>query len=437
MTDTATTPADAAHPHSPYGASQAVRWRACPGSTKAIEIAKRGEVIPERAESVYAAEGTEAHDWANNVLVGKIGIEELPDEFRLHLTGYISYCQGIAGEAEREGGEVLNEVQVPLYYRPEDQGTLDFGAITDKWIKFVDLKYGAGKKVTAKCNDQLAIYVLSLVAKMEKKRGSELPDELPVTLAVYQPRHHSFDGGPEEWEITLRNLKDIGIDIEDDYKRARISSPATLIPTDEGCQFCDLKGVCEARAKQGLDPLVDFVDETVKIDSEKVATLSPEIIASICKNEKVINGIVADVKEAETARLNAGGKMQLMKMVENPRKGNRKWTDDKAAATFLRGQLPAEDRYKPRVIISPAQALTKLKALPGDLSAVAKAKMGMLDDEAAAKSKTKPLVHRADGMPVLVPIDDKRPAIEFKAAGDDFENEEKAAELADTLGSML
>ena len=430
-----TTPADANHPHSIYGASGAKRWRLCPGSVNLIQKAKAAGEIPERRDSPESIEGTEAHGWADKVLTGKCGIEELPEEFRVHLEGYINHCQGIADRAKAAGGKVYNEAAVPLFYRPQDVGTLDFAVITPtinpygseevsgKRIDFVDLKYGAGVNVDAEDNDQLIIYLLSLVDMLEIDEMEDFHGDTPVSLAIYQPRHFSFNGEPDVWETTLQELRDCGIDIEADYHRAKeVEGVETeLNPSNDACQFCPAKGICMARASKFLDPVIDFADETAPaMKAVSYETLTPEQITFFITNGKAMKKTIEDVEKHERARLEDGGTPNGVKLVEG-KLGPKKWVDEKAAETFLKGQLSVDERYQPRKLITAPQAFGKLKARKAELSTIAKAKLGLLDEEAAAKSKTECLFHRSISGAQLVPIDDKRPALDFKATGDEFE----------------
>ena len=441
-----TTPADADHPHSIFGASGAKRWRLCPGSVNVIQAAKVAGEIPEKEESEFAAEGTEAHDWADKVLTGKCGIEEVPEEFRTHLEGYINHCAAIATKARESGGKVYNETSVPLFYRPQDTGTLDFAAITPATlaqgadgqkimktaaqIDFVDLKYGVGVKVPAEGNDQLVIYLLSLVGMLEIDEMLDFDDSTVVRLAIYQPRHFSFDGEAEVWETTLRDLKDYGIDIEADYQRAKRGDDTMLNPSDDACQFCDVKGICTARARKNFDPMVDFDDETapaLKVTTKD--TFTPEQVAFFITNGKTMKKIIDDVTKQERARIEQGGELHGMKLVDDGGLTPKKWVDEKAAETFLKGQLSVDERYQPRKVITAPQAFGKIKTRKEELSTIAKAKMGLLDEDAAKKSKTECLFHRAPKAPVMVPIDDERPALDFTATEDEFEDETQDAEL--------
>lgn len=437
-TEIKTTPADENHFHSIFGASGAKRWRLCPGSVNVIEAAKAAGQIPKKDTGTeFSNEGTTAHDWAEKVLTGKITMEEIPEEFRIHLAGYINHCFDLSGKALLNGGTVYNEASVPLFYRPEDTGTLDFATIKPEQmgfdefgeeaqspttIDFVDLKYGAGIKVDAEDNEQLAIYLLSLVNEIETDQGEEFPDDTIVRLAIYQPRHHTFDGEAETWETTLREVKDLGIDIEADYQRAKAGGESTLNPSDDACQFCDVKGICTARAQKRFDPMVDFADDTTpEMKVTGADTLTPEQIAFFILNGKAMKKVIDDVEKHERARLQDGGEVQQMKMVDGGGLSPKKWLDEKAAEAFLKGQLSANERYQPRKLISAPQAFAKIKSHVSELSTIAKAKMGLLDDAAAKKTKTECLFHRAPKSPILVSVEDTRDAIVFTTPEDDFD----------------
>lgn len=414
------------HFHSSYGASCAGRWRNCPGSIAVIEKAKsENKIHPRGTESAASIEGSLAHDYAYKIRVGEMTIGDVPcEEMRDCLKGYLSVCQEIADAANATGGTVYDESQVPLFYRPEDTGTLDFAGVSGDldWIQFVDLKYGKGIPVPAEDNNQLIIYALSLVSMIEHT-GVEIPDDCRVSLCIYQPRHYSFDG-VDAWTTTLRDLKDSGIDIADDYERALVMAKTwktqddlILNPSDNACQFCDAKGVCAARGKThfgGLPPALnvmeDFDDES-QIESPKtfsVDLLTTEQINWICNNGKDMKKFIDNTIAAEQTRLLEGGEIHGQKMVPG-KLGNRCWNDPAAAEKLIRNKLGAAEAYQPRKLISAPQALTKLKPMVADLST-------------RFNNRLDELIHRPEGKPLMVPVSDKREALSLTAPEDDFEN---------------
>jgi len=436
-----TTPKDDNHPHSIYGASGASRWRLCPGSVRVIQEAKANGDIPQKKSDKYADEGTIAHDWATKVLTDEIPLGEVPDEFREHLEGYINFCRAVEEDAAPTGHVViedpliLNERTVPLFYRPQDKGTVDHAVICPDFIHVTDLKYGAGIKVDAEENDQAQVYAISLIQNLEIMEGHSFIDDTPVHITIYQPRHFSFTGEPETWEVTVGFLREAAKHIEQDYKAAQAATTEECNPSDKACQFCDAKGVCRVRAKTsfgGLPPALDIeadfdIEDGTKPDLPAFKdfdreTLTPEQVAWICRNGGTIKKIVEDVIKAETTRIQEGGEIREMKLIPG-KLGNRAWVDEKNAETFVRGLFGAAESYKPRKLLTAPQVLAKAKGQLGELSTIAKLKLGLADEKTAAKSKTECLIHRPEGKPKLVPVDDEGEAIQYNSPSDDFEDE--------------
>lgn len=445
-----TTPKDDNHPHSIYGASGASRWRLCPGSVRVIEEAKENGDIPKKQTSEYADEGTIAHDWATKVLTDEILIDAVPEEFREHLEGYIAHCRGIEREIKGRfvnnglAGEriIINEKTIPLFYRPQDKGTVDHAAIyvnedgEDNYIHVTDLKYGAGIKVESEENDQAQIYAISLINELEIMEGYEFDDETPVHISIYQPRHYSFNGEPETWEVTVGFLREAARHIERDYKAAQSAESEDCSPSDKACLFCDAKGVCRVRAKTSfgglpaaLDIESDFDIEGGKADLGPFKefdqeTLTPDQVAWVCRNGGTLKKIIDDVAKNETERLLAGGEVREMKLIKG-KLGNRAWRDEKEAEKAVRSIFSAAESYKPRKLLTAPQVLAKVKPMLGELSTIAKLKLGLVDEKTATKSKTECLIHRPEGKPKLVSIDDPAEALTYTNPVEDFEIEDE------------
>lgn len=444
-----TTPKDDNHPHSIYGASGASRWRLCPGSVRVIQEAKENGDIPKCKSDRYADEGTEAHEWATKVLTGEIPLGGIPEEFREHLEGYINFCRGVEEQAADCGWcespcsemRILNERTVPLFYRPRDKGTVDHAVICPDFIHVTDLKYGAGIKVDAEENDQAQIYAISLLNELEIMDGHPFSDDTPVYITIYQPRHYAFTGEPETWEVTVGFLREAAKHIRRDYEAAQSATTEECNPSDKACQFCDAKGVCRVRAKTsfgGLPPALDIeadfdIEDGTKPDLPAFKdfdreTLTPGQVAWICRNGGTIKKIVEDVIKAETTRIQEGGEIREMKLIPG-KPGNRTWVDEKEAERLVRGLFGAAESYKPRKLLTAPQVLAKAKGQLGELSTIAKLKLGLADKKTAAKSKTECLIHRPEGKPKLVSVDDPAEALNFAAPADEFDIEADVSDL--------
>ena len=158
----------------------------CPGSVALCDEA------PERESSEYAAEGTVAHHVREMCL--RFGLE--PEDFIGQQIGADGYSftvtedmadhlrPGIEFVRERKG-KVYNEYQVRFdRWLPGQFGTLDVGITAPDEIIINDLKYGAGKPVSAKENEQLMIYALGFWDNVARHET----DATDFLLVVDQPR---------------------------------------------------------------------------------------------------------------------------------------------------------------------------------------------------------------------------------------------------------
>lgn len=401
-----TTPASESHPHYPWGASSAKQWRGCPGSVNlSLQLRKDGK-LKEDSSTSYSREGTEAHDWADRCLRGEITIEQIPPDFRQHLTGYIELARELANESG-SAFTTYYEQLVPLFYNPEKHGTVDYAVFGNEAIHILDLKYGAGVPVDADENDQLIIYGISLIRHHAESNGIELSDiaHLPVKMFIYQPRHHSFDGLPSSFALTVRDLMDYAMDIEVDYQHSKLARPDELRPSTEACQFCDARRVCTKRVidlfdgiPDELNPLTGEVDVDAMRSAVESGQLSDEIRLAVFQKGKEIAKFFEELNDDTIQRIESGHPVEGLKTVDGG-PGNRTWSDPEAAEVLLR-KLPIEYRYKPRQVVSPAQAEAGFK------------KAGIAFDSLSKRFQTRfnRLISRPEGKPRLALASDKKPA---------------------------
>jgi hypothetical protein len=144
--------------HARLAPSASERWMHCTASVEACAGIKD-------SGSEYATEGTQAHDYAEAVLSGKLPIEKVPEDFRPHVKFYTDHCQKLI----QPGMVAYVESKVPLFYSPEDTGTVDFAVASEDVVRIRDLKYGAGVLVDAQDNPQLAIYAISLIRDLRER----------------------------------------------------------------------------------------------------------------------------------------------------------------------------------------------------------------------------------------------------------------------------
>ena len=397
-----TTPSDPNHAHYPWGPSASKTWRNCAGSINYAAAERTAGNIPAEVDSPFAAEGTKAHDYAERFLTGQIKEEDIPDEFLEHLQGYFD----LAGELAQSIGfgdcVVMNEQQVPLYYAPDNTGTLDYGVVAEDGseVAILDLKYGMGVYVPAKDNGQLAIYALSLMADLAAQ-GYAFSDSTEVSMLIYQPRHRDFTGAPEIWATTYRDLLDLGIDINDDYE-ASVDAPTDLLkPSEDACRFCDARVICRARV---VDLFEDVPEETNLMihkepDLPPVAQLDDAARVAIFKHHRQITKWMTEVVNDSLLKIEQGGTVEGLKSVEG-KAGNRTWGDNATTVDKLVRKIPTVKRYKARVLLSPAQLEKVLKVEDKPLKEQSK----------RFQTRWSEMICRREGTPTLALTDDERPA---------------------------
>jgi hypothetical protein len=359
--------------HARLAPSAAKRWVHCTASIGLIEA--NLDRIPEDTGSVYADEGTKAHDFAEAVLTGRMTLAEVPDDFRPHIRDYTDRCLALVPE----GVKPYVEAKIPLFYAPQDTGTADFCIVTEDLVITRDLKYGAGVLVDAEDNEQLAIYNLSFIRDLQSDGIFDFHPATIVRMEIDQPRHHA-DTPVRSWELTLSELEMFCRDIEYSAIQIREKRGLKFAPSTDACRWCPAKGFCEPRAKMltevfdrpgvaGLDVLAmlpDLTKDEKKMDVEdrnevRGGVLDDETLVRIFQNSKGITAWLADVAEYLDARAQSGSPVEGTKLVMG-REGNREWTDVELADKFLQqtAKLKIEERYK-MTLISPTQAEAMLE----------------------------------------------------------------------------
>lgn len=250
----------AARKHALCSASSAERWLECPGSVGL------GMQLPEPEASIYALEGTRAHElsevvlhhWQGNgykitdeflegVKAKSIEAEGSQDMFDYIMT-YVNLC---IDEVESFDQPPTVRIEQRLVFSEDMQmfGTADFlvtgikeGISTGV---IVDLKYGKGKRVKTQDNPQLAYYACALKRCSKKKLER-------IKVRVVQPRINEFYS--EQW-YSLDDLAHWEMKLTLGAESALMMAGKAKTPTyrDGGwCWFCPGKTICP-RIKEKLE----------------------------------------------------------------------------------------------------------------------------------------------------------------------------------------
>lgn len=381
--------------HSKLGPSKADTWVPCTRSVSFIE--ENEDRLPPETSSVYADEGTRAHDIAQQVLTSTCDIVEIPPEFA-DLTLYLNEVI----RARAAGGEVFIEAKVPLWYKPEDTGMVDFGVIREvdrrMHVYIIDLKWGQGIYVPAFENRQTAIYALSFIIWLEKEQGLyAFPPDTLIDICIVRPRWRDEEDRIDHWVVTLADLLEFTRHIDEAAQRIESGKQLQWGPTEKGCWQCPAQPICPNRYQNAEEaipmPLEEITDDPIwdLVPDEKVLLL-------LQKTDEIRELLNKAWKYAED-RHQMGKPIPGTKLVQG-RQGKRQWTDEQAAAKLLaKLKVPADQRVEKKVVsVATAEKLVK----------------AAIKDNEKLSSQFASLITRPEGKPTLVLDTDRRPALEDK-----------------------
>ncbi|WP_425757055.1 DUF2800 domain-containing protein [Ihubacter sp. rT4E-8] len=373
--------------HALLSASSSHRWLVCPPSAKlCAEVEDMG--------SEYAAEGTDAHSLCEYKVLKYLGkkaenptanLSFYDDEMERCAEDYAAYISEIVEKVKDTCGDPVVLVEQRLdfsRYVPEGFGTGDCLIIADGTLHVIDFKYGRGVEVSALENPQMMCYALGALELFDG-----IYDITSVCMAIYQPRRENISvftmskAGLYQWaEETLAPIAKLAYDGGGEFKAG------------EHCRFCKVKATCRKRAEYNL--------ELAKYDFEMPAELETAEIAAVLAKADELAAWAADVKEYALAQALAGVEYDGWKVVEG--RSNRRYINETAAADVVKQE--GFDPFEHKIL--GITAMTKL---------LGKAKFDKLLGN---------LVEKPKGRPTLVPMSDRRPAMDNAAnAADDFKEE--------------
>lgn len=370
--------------HSMLSASSSGRWTKCPPSAKlnapiedtGSEFAREGTCAHELCEyKVRRLLGEKVQNPTENLDFYDSEMESCSDEY----TSYIA--EQVAKAKERcKDPIVLVEQKLDFSrYVPDGFGTGDCVIVGDDTLEIVDFKYGKGIEVSAVNNSQMMLYALGALELFDS-----LYDIEKISMSIFQPRLSNIS----EWQISKAELLD--------WAESTLKPIAELAAKGEGefkagehCRFCKVKATCRKRAEYNL--------ELAQYDFAVPNTLEPTEVSAILTKADELTAWVNDVKEYAMQQALSGVNFDGFKVVEG--RSVRKYKDEKAVAETV--EKAGFDPFEKSVL--GITAMTKL---------LGKAKFEELLGGLVVKPK---------GKPTLVPISDKRAAI--NTAADDFKED--------------
>ena len=369
--------------HAVLSASSSHRWTKC-------TPAARLELEFDNNESSAAAEGTAAHALAEHKLRRALKMRSKKpvspfdcDEMDEYTDAYVDFVLEQLELAKQSCSDPLVLIEQHLdfsKYVPDGFGTGDCVLISDKALHIIDLKYGMGILVNAEHNSQMMLYSLGALEIYDS-----LYDIDEVSMTVFQPRRDNVS----TWTIPVDELRD--------WAENELKLKAELAFKGEGeycpgdwCTFCRAAVKCRARAEEKLKlAQSEFRLPPLLSDAE-----IENVLGKLSDITKWANDILA---YATDAALNHGKQWSGYKIVAG--RSIRKFINEDAVAEAAKAN-GYKDIYRQSLI-----TLTEFEKLMG------KAKFNeVLGD----------LVYKPPGKPTLVPVTDKRPALNVSSATNDF-----------------
>lgn len=430
--------------HSIYSPSKAHRYMRCPGSV-ALEEGQ------EDSTSVYAQEGTAAHNLAEMVLTGAIknanemlneivfweeGGETVTWKIDHDMISFVTnYCENIYARIE-EFKLLPGVISVTLEVEqkidlssvigvPGQKGTADIVIVVEfedgtVLLSIEDLKYGRGVEVVAQENEQALTYAAGGVADYEMAGY----DVARVIVAIHQVRKNNFS----EHEYSMDEIRDHVLTLQTqvkvaEHQRERLregAKPEALVlsPGEKQCKFCKAKSFCPAAraevAKTVFKAAPATAEEFEDLENESPqeslvkegaeALISPEDWLAACLSKvDFIEDWCKAIRAAVHARLLDGKAVPGFKLVKG-RMGNRAWLDKDEAEEVLKSmRLKQTDMYS-MSLVSPTQIEKLLKESP------------------RRWTRIQELITRSEGKPAVAPVSDKRPALDVRPVSDGFDD---------------
>lgn len=369
--------------HAVLSASGAHRWLNClPSARLELEFVNN--------ESSAAAEGTAAHALCEHKLKKALHMRSKrpvsiynSDETEEYSDAYVEFVMEQLELAKQSCTDPLILIEQRLdfsCYVPQGFGTGDCIIIADRKLHIIDFKYGMGVLVDAVDNPQMKLYALGALEIYDS-----LYDIEEVSMTIFQPRRENVS----TWTIRVEELKDWAEKELKPRAKKAYDGEGEYLP-GEWCTFCRAAVKCRARAEEKLKlAQSEFKLPPLLTDSE-----IEEVLSKLSDLTKWANEIIA---YATDAAVNHGKEWHGFKVVEG--RSVRKFKDEDAVAEVAKAN-GYKDIFRQSLI-----TLTEMERLMG------KSKFEKILGD---------LIYKPPGKPTLVPLSDKRPAMNVSNAKNEF-----------------
>ncbi len=299
---------------------------------------------PEAPQSVYAAEGTKAHEIAERLLrSGKVDSndEELIESVNLYRE--ILILSMVQTESPNSL-QVESKVNIPLLSELAF-GTCDAWFNTSNELYVFDFKYGKGVREEATNNYQMMYYALGVI------QTHHLMGIDKIIMTIVQPRMDNVSTA----EISYGQLYHF-------YEKALAAlRDGKTLKVGEHCRWCSAKAFCPEQLKTIEE--IFGVKLNMLNNVKSPSQLSEAEILKYLDNAELLYAWVRAVKNYAQSYIESGGELPGYTLESSL--GNREWVDDSKVESLYKAKL-GEKIYSTPKLKSVAQLEKVVKKELGD-----------------------------------------------------------------------
>lgn len=408
--------------HKRYSPSQADRFFACPGS------AERIRKLPPAPPSLYAIEGTKAHEVVeaglrNGARTAKEAhelsihcCEEFADDFYAAIDDALNYVYQVIADLNAEFGDAVliieEKINVPCSALPgEADGHSDIAiySLKGRVLYVIDYKHGVGVAKAVIGNKQVQQYAAGLVFGSHNLNDTMFDR---VVLVIIQPRAFHPDGDIREYETTPAMLYDYLFAM--DAAIEACEQPDAPLNPGEHCRstFCEAAANCPALEAAALAFAGQQFATIRQVSAPALPDVSAFDVQRLSYAKQVIDTHLRTLSNAIDKRidslLRSGIAVPGFKLVES--EARREWYgDEEESVTKLAALIGCskEDLYERK-----RKALTHVEK---DLTNAWKARVGRKQRKKAAEDAKQYFAYftlkKTSGTLSVVGEDDPRPSV--------------------------